>query len=155
VRQFVRVALVVAAAGIGCKSKPSSSAPGPTGSSETGASSPRAALETMLDAARAQDLQAMSSVWGTDKGPARDRLDRTDLEKRELVIMCYIASDRYSLANEAPEPGGIGRRFDVTITRGDRTRTTVGHVVRGPNDRWYVQEIEPNALRELCQRRPG
>src|ERR687885_2406127 len=39
--------------------------------SRVGADSPRDAVEDFLKAVRAQDLQAMAAVWGTQKGPAR------------------------------------------------------------------------------------
>jgi len=47
-------------------------------------------VDQFLAAVKAQDLQAMSVVWGTSKGPARDQLERSELEKREIIMQgCY------------------------------------------------------------------
>ena len=139
-------ALAVVAAS--CKSHPQARSSGV----QTGASSARAAVAAMMDAAKAQDLQALGAAWGTVKGPAREQFsDRTALEKSELVIICYLNVDRYTIGREAPEPGGVGRQFDVTLTRGDRSLSSVAHTVPGPNGRWYVQEIEPGPLFDFCR----
>ena len=66
-RKLLLMTLLLASA---CKShtvEMPANAPSPAmsaGTSAAGAASPRLALETFLAAVRAQDLQAMSSVWG-------------------------------------------------------------------------------------------
>ncbi len=152
-RKYVGAALLAAAL-VGCGKKSPSTTATPTGDSRTGASSARAAVETMLEASRAQDLQAISAVWGNEKGPLRDRIQRADLEKRTLVMVCLLNNDRYAVTNERTDPGA-GRMFDVAITRGSMTRETRAHAVQAPSGRWYVLEIEPNPLRDLCQQRPS
>jgi hypothetical protein len=142
------------AALVGCGKKSPSSAASPAGGAQTGAASARAAVETMLEASRAQDLQAISAVWGNQQGPLRDRLQRTELEKRTLVMVCLLNNDRYAVTNERTDPGA-GLMFDVALTRGNLTRETRAHAVQGPAGRWYVLEIEPNPLRDLCQQRPS
>ncbi|MGH7621426.1 MAG: hypothetical protein ACREMU_03720, partial [Gemmatimonadaceae bacterium] len=52
----------------------------------TGAAAPRLAVEQFMAAARAQDLQAFSAIWGSEKGSARDIVPRDQLEKRELTM---------------------------------------------------------------------
>src|SRR5579871_5474586 len=46
------------------------------GAKEAGAATPRKAVDDFLAAIHAKDLQAMSMVWGTDHGPARDAINR-------------------------------------------------------------------------------
>lgn len=124
---------------------------GGPGVSLTGAPGPRQAVELFLAAVKAQDLQAMSVVWGTEKGPARDQMDRTELEKREIIMQSCYDHDRFQITEEGPAPNGE-RYVRVSITRGSVTRVPNFTVVRGPSERWYVKDADFNAVRELCRR---
>jgi hypothetical protein len=115
----------------------------------TGAVAPRQAVEMFLGAVRAQDLQAMSVVWGTAKGPARDVVPRSQLEKRELVMQCYLSHDKFQIVSETPGAGG-SRVFGVSLLKGTVTRETTVQTVRGPSDRWYVQDVNLEPLKDLC-----
>ena len=59
----------------------------------TGAVTPQLAVEQFLRAVKATDLQAMSGVWGTKDGPARETMDRTQMEKREVILAGCFAHD--------------------------------------------------------------
>jgi hypothetical protein len=116
-----------------------------------GAPAPRAAVESFLSAVRAQDLQAMSMVWGSERGPARDIIpDRSELEKREIVMQCYLAHDRFRILGDA---AGVEskRVFRVELTKGRLTRTTTFTTVSGPSDRFYVLEADLEPVKDLCQ----
>ena len=67
-----------------------------------GASSPRMAVEQFLTAVRAQDIQAMSVVFGTTRGPSRDNMEREQLEKRLIILQCYFMHDKYRILGETP-----------------------------------------------------
>lgn len=123
--------------------------PGP-GNQMTGAPAARLAADQFMKAVAAQDLQAMSVVWGTEKGAARDQLDRSDLEKRLILIQSCYLHDRYVLGDEAPGQNGH-RMIKVTITRGRRTKTPTFELVRGPSDRWYVLDADFDAMQEMCR----
>ena len=115
----------------------------------TGAASPKLAVEQFLAAARAQDLQAFSSIWGSERGAARDIVDRSQLEKRELTMMCYLTHDRYEIgADITPKPGE--HDYTVEITRGTQTRETKITAVQGPSERWYVLDVQLAPLQDLC-----
>lgn len=129
-------------------------ASGRGGSQLTGAVTPQLAVEQFLNAARAQDLQAMSVVWGTANGPARDRMDRTELEKREVILQCYFTSDRFRILNGMPAQDGR-QAFRVELTRGARTRTPTIYTVRGPSSRWYVENLDMAAVRDFCGAAPS
>jgi hypothetical protein len=116
----------------------------------TGASTPRQAVENFLAAARSQDLQAMSVVWGTDRGPARDIIDRDVLEKREIIMVCFFGAEKSSIADEATGQDG-SRTFAVTLTKGSLTRQTDFTAVRGPSDRWYVENADILKVRDFCK----
>jgi hypothetical protein len=139
---IVMVALVLMAA---CGRKPA------PGTSLTGAAAPRLAVQQFLTAVKAQDLQAMSVVWGTDKGPARDQLERTELEKREIIMQGCYDHDSYKVLDEGPAPDGE-RAVRVEISRSGRTATPTFLIVKGPSDRWYVRDAGISAMREFCRR---
>ena len=121
--------------------------------SMTGAPTPAAAVEGFLAAVRAQDIQAMSVVWGTTRGPARDQMDRAELEKRELVLMCFFDHERFRLLGETPGLQG-GRQFRVELTKGPYTRVTNFYTVQGPSDRWYVENADIDPVKDLCREPP-
>jgi hypothetical protein len=138
VKKWTGVALALAL--LACAKRPA------TGSALTGATSPRRAVEMFLAAVKAQDLQAMSVVWGTDKGPARDQMERTELDKREIIMQACYEHDRYEIVREAPAPNGE-RFVSVAITRGQTTKTPNFVAVKGPSDRWYVRDADYGAMR--------
>lgn len=115
----------------------------------TGAAAPRLAVEKFLAAVRSQDLQAMATVWGSEKGAARDVVDRSQLEKRELIMQCYLNHDRFSILSEKPGRSAA-HDVQVSLTKGKITRETTFTTVRGPGDRWYVQDVQLEPVRDLC-----
>jgi len=116
---------------------------------QTGAVDAATAIRGFLAAAKQTDLQAMGALWGNAQGPARDQWPREELEKRELVMMCYLKHDKYDVLGDAPNPGGT-RAVIVSMTLGDMTRSTNFEVVRGPESRWYVQNVDVKPLQEFC-----
>ena len=118
-----------------------------------GASSgPRPALDAFLSAVRTQDLQAMSLAWGDKEGPIRDnkRLARDEVERRELIMMCYFRHDRYRVISEQQAAGGE-RMLEVELSKGTLSRTTNFFVVNA-GDRWYVRNAEMEPVKDLCKR---
>ena len=119
----------------------------------TAPSGARPALDEFLAAIRAKDLQALGGAWGDNTGAIRDnkRISRDELEKRELLLMCYFNHDSYKVEDDIAVAGGE-RRMTVSLTRGTLTRKTDFFLVSGPT-RWYVRTggIEP--VRDLCTRK--
>lgn len=140
-RSLVAVILVLAA----CGPKP--------GGALTGAPAPRVAVEQFLAAVRAQDLQAMSVIWGSEKGPARDLIARQELEKRELIMQCMLAHDRFRILNESTGAGGK-QVYRVELRRGSVVRATNFTSVKGPSDRWYVESADLEPVKDLCRQMP-
>ena len=124
-----------------------------TGGALTGAPAPRTAVEQFLAAVRAQDLQAMSVIWGSERGPARDLIERQELEKRELIMQCMLTHDRFRILSEGPGPEGK-RVFRVELRRGTLTRATNFTSVQGPSDRWYVETADLEPVKDLCRQMP-
>lgn len=114
-----------------------------------GAVSPKAAVESFLSAVRAQDLQAMSVIWGTPDGPARDQVDRAQLERRELIMQCYLAHDKFEIQSDS-RTGAETHVLGVSLTKGQLTRQTNFTTVLGPSERWYVQDVPLEPVKDLC-----
>jgi hypothetical protein len=116
---------------------------------------PRPALEAFLAAVRAQDLQAMAGAWGDKDGSVRDsnKIPREDVERRELIMMCYFRHDRYRVLGEQPATGGE-RVMQVELTKGTLSRTTNFFLVNA-GDRWYVRTADLEPVKDLCAQRKG
>ena len=115
----------------------------------TGAVSPQLAVDAFLKGVNAKDLQAMSTVWGTKDGPARETMDRTSLEKREFILATCLYNDSARTLGEIP--GSQGRReIRVELKRGNLTRQTTFYTIQGPGGRWYVENTDIAAVRDFC-----
>ena len=117
-----------------------------------GGATAREAVQKFMAAAKAQDLQAMSSVWGTREGPVRSTMERQELEQREIILLCYLKHDRYRIVSESPATNGE-RVFDVETTYKDLTRSANFFATPGPAGRWYLRTFENEKLTDICQRR--
>jgi nitrous oxidase accessory protein NosD len=115
----------------------------------TGASAPRVAVEQFLSAVNAKDLQAMSTIWGTQNGPARETMDRNDMEKREVILACYFAHDSARILGETAGVKGH-RDVRVELKKGNLTRQTTFFTIKGPGDRWYVDNMDLASVRDFC-----
>ena len=143
--------LLVAAALVLLSACPS---PQPTGGSATGARSSRAAVEAFLDAARAGDIQALTGVWGTEKGAARDRAPATEVEKSAVIMACHFRSDSYEIQSE--RAGENAERITrVELRKGTIRRTTTFNTVKGPADRWYVSNADIVAVQDIAKQEPA
>jgi hypothetical protein len=114
-----------------------------------GAAAPQLAFDTFLKAANEKDIQAMGTVFGTKAGPARETMDRTELEKRLIILSCYFAHDT---ARTLGEDRGVEghRELRVELKKGNLTRQTTFFTIQGPGKRWYVDNIDIAAVRDFC-----
>jgi len=124
----------------------------PFGTAVGGAATARAAVAEFLAAARNEDLQAMALIWGTAVGPARNTIPRDELEKRELIMICFLSHDRYRMVADGGATNGQ-RRIEVELERGTVSKTTAFTAVPAADGRWYVQSFDMEAVRELCAKR--
>jgi len=152
-KKFLLAILVLSACSHSTTTTTAGTAPPPrtnTGPQLPGAPSPRLAVEEFLTAVRGQDLQAMSAVFGTSHGPSRDNMDRDQLEKRLIILQCYFMHDKYRILGE--NPGESSHRvFTVELTRGRLTRQPHFYTIQGPNNRWFVDNMEIAAVKEFCR----
>ena len=122
------------------------------GPNAPGGATAREAVQKFLAAAKAQDLQAVSNVWGTSAGPARTTMGREELEQREIILLCYLKHDSYRITSESPA-ANRERVFSVDLTFRDLTRSANFFATLGPADRWYLRTFESEKLTDICQRR--
>ena len=115
----------------------------------TGGASAQLAVDQFLGAVKLRDLQAMSTVFGTNNGPARETMDRTELEKREIILACYFNNDSYRILGERSGQGGH-REVSVELKKGNLIRTTTFYAIRGPGGRWYIDNMDIAAVRDFC-----
>lgn len=128
---------------------PPTTAPTPSTSSASQAT-PRQALNTFLAAANAQDLQAMAAVWGDKDGSVQSsrKMGREEIEKREIIMMCYLRHDKYRVVSDAPAVDNE-RVLGVELTKGRMSRTSNFNLATD-GSRWYVRSANLEALRDLC-----
>jgi hypothetical protein len=111
-----------------------------------------AAIDSFLGAVKAQDLQAMSAVWGNAKGLARDQMKRDELEKRLVIMQCLLQHDRYAVAPERARLAVGGRQeHQIDLTRGTLTARTKFVTLLGSDGRWLVEDIDLLPLKEFCR----
>ena len=89
----------------------------------------------------------------TERGPVRDEMERTERERRQLVMMCYLNHDRHQILSETQ--GEASRTLAVQLGRGSLTRTTNFVTVRGRDGRWYVQDAALQPLTDFCRTPPS
>jgi len=126
----------------------------PANANATGAATAREAVVLFLATAKAQDLQAMSNIWGSSAGPARSStaFDAEELEKREIIMMKCLRHDTYSILGETPAAGGE-RVFSVELRIASLTPRSEFTTTQGPGSRWYVRTFDFEKLQQICQRR--
>jgi hypothetical protein len=141
---------LLAIVAIACSKNPS------MGSSLAGAPAPRDAVTNFMGAVKAQDLQAMGAIWGSEQGAARDNMDRAELDRRLIILQQCYNHDRAQILDDQAGSTPNERRVRVQVTRGNRTKTPEFKVVKGPSNRWYVQDTDfPTVQGEFCARQPS
>lgn len=121
-------------------------------SNVTGGSTARSAVEQFLTAVKAQDIQAMSVLFGTNNGPSRDNMNRDELEKRLVILQCYFNHDKFRILSESPGESGH-KVLEVELSRDGNLRTPNFYAVPGPQNRWYIDNMEIAAVRDFCRKK--
>jgi hypothetical protein len=133
VKRLIAIALILTA----CRTVPVGIAPG--------SSTPRSAVEQMLAAAKAQDLQAISAVWGDENGLTRDRNPQAEVESRAFIIACVLKAESQKVGE--PASAGNGRMLvTAELTQGQNTASTRFVTARTKEGRWLVQDVDLPAL---------
>jgi hypothetical protein len=120
---------------------------GPT----VGSASSEEAVAQFVAGVRAEDLQAISAVWGNAEAPTRDRVDRQELERRLLIVVCHLRHEEARIGVAAR--GAEGRTIhNVELTAGGRTVTVPFTTIRNTRSgRWFVEDVDLRPAREFCR----
>ncbi|HEX5581316.1 MAG TPA: hypothetical protein VFX39_07020 [Gemmatimonadaceae bacterium] len=145
------VLLLVAVLAGACRTAPE---PTPTPGARFGAEAPRAAVEAFLGAIRAEDLQAISLVWGNERGPLVNdgSVSREEIEQRELLMICFFRHDQAQVLNQVQTGEPRYTVFRVELKRQNETRTPTISTIQGPAGRWYVVDADIATVRDWCAR---
>lgn len=141
VKKLAIVALLVVA---GCRGQTTTAGP-----RAGGASTAREAVERFLATAKSQDYDGMGLVFGSKAGPARATIEHVELQKRQFIFMRCFRHDRSQIGIETGKPTGE-RSIGAQVWYKDLTATTNFTLVQGPNERWYVEQFEPDPLQRIC-----
>ena len=146
------LAMGVTACAGGGASGGAAAAPAPLSGAMSGAGSSREAVETFMRAVRAQDLQTMAAVWGTSRGPARDQLDREQLEKRLIIIQCKLDHEEWGFAEQRARLLAGGKQdFQVRVRQKNVAAVTTFTTIQAVDGRWYVEIVDLEPLRDFCR----
>lgn len=119
-----------------------------------GATGPKQAAEQFLASIRSEDVQATSIIWGSAKGPARELIrNRTELEKRILVMQCNLNHDSYRVISDLPSDPGK-RNLKLELRRGQLIAQTTMVATQGPNQRWFIENTDLAPMRGFCSSQP-
>ena len=136
------VAVTLLALLIACA--PGLSAPG----GAPGAPAAPAAVERFLQLARDNDYAAMGWLFGTSEGAVIQRDPVTEVEQRMYALANLLSHDSFVVGEGSPLPGRGDQAllFNVALRRGFETREVPFTVVRGPENRWFVEQLGVEAL---------
>ena len=121
------------------------------GTELTGAPTPQAAVDRLLAAIRAQDLQALGAVWGDQRGSAREIMERDEYDKRVIIMQCYYSHDQARIVS-GPTTKVDTVLFNLELSKGQTRASTTAKTLQGPGSRWYVLTMDP-VQRGFCSNR--
>lgn len=113
-----------------------------------GAPAAPAAVERFLQLAAVNDYSGMGWIFGTVEGPILERDPRSEVEQRMYALAGLLEHDGFVVGTGSPVPGRTAEalRFNVILSRGGQALTVPFTAVRGPGDRWFVEELEVEAI---------
>jgi hypothetical protein len=146
------LAVLAALGSLGCGSRPQAP-PAPQSINET--------VVQFMAAVKANDLQRMGALWGTERGPAVDWMKAEELRMRLTVIQKYLAYDGYRIL-EGPlsVPGHDDMRtFKVELQRQQCNTVATLDLKRAGSGGWLVSdphlETLSNPAAQCKPRNPG
>lgn len=113
---------------------------------------PALTVERFLQAANTRDLETMSRLFGTEKGPIGDTGNRQEIELRMDVIAEILQHRDYEIRSERSVPGAavpsnrIG--VDISLPSGLRVGDVGFTVVLESSNRWLISVIELTKITE-------
>lgn len=108
-----------------------------------GPATPVEAVQRFLQAASDSNLNAMASLWGTEKGSAGRTGQPSDYLKRMQVTQLFLNQVPYKVLRTMPYENDTRRQVvDVSLDRGACQRTVPIIVVQTDKDGWIINQID-------------
>ncbi len=126
----------------GCATRVAQPAGGP------GAPLAPAAIERFLLLAGERDYVQMGWIFGNAQGAILRQHPVREVEQRMYALAHVLQHDGYVLGGESAVPGRLGSaiRYNVALTRANRTFQVPITVARAGDGRWYVEMIDVEAV---------
>ena len=107
-----------------------------------------AAVERFLQLAGSKSYVQMGWVFGTAAGPVMRQWPLPEVEQRMYALATVLQHDSFVVGRESPVPGRAGAavRFESQLLRQGRTFQVPVVAVRGPQGRWYVEQVDVQAI---------
>jgi hypothetical protein len=148
-----RLVLLAALAVVGCGGAAPPQTPAPATAAD--------ALARFLDAVRTKDYRRMGQVWGSERGPAAERMNPKRLDQRVQTMAKYLGHSGYVvLSGPEPVPGSrTDFRFHVELRRPECVQVVpidVTRLRRGGG--WLVVQVDLEQVTpegRSCAPRPG
>lgn len=134
-----RFTILVLLGAIGCGGKK----PEPA----TPESAMQATVDGFLAAVKANDINRMAQLWGTDKGPAASTMDPTELTQRLSVIQKYLAHTGYRIVDgptSVPASPRL-RTYRIELQRSNCTRVLPMDLIFSRTGSWVVYDVHLEA----------
>ncbi len=115
----------------------------PKPKSSPGAEGAAVAVQRFLQLATQKDYVEMGYVFGTAEGPIMRRDPASDVERRMYALASVLQHEAFVVRGESPVPGRVGNavELDVRLTQRGQEYVVPFTVVRGPQQRWFVERI--------------
>lgn len=113
-----------------------------------GAPAPEAAVERFLQLVQQKQYLEMGWVFGTQEGPVLERDPAGDVERRMYALANLLDHRSYTIQPGVPVPGRVGAaiQFQVALQRSRGNPVVPFTAVRGPDGRWFVEQIGIQAI---------
>jgi hypothetical protein len=131
--------LLVLAGGAACGKNPSPAGPVPQSMNES--------MTQFLAAVKANDQKRMGELWGTERGPAANSMNRDVLRQRLAVIQKYLDHTGYRVV-EGPVlvPGHDElRTYRIELQRDKCNQVLPIDVIRTHSGGWLVYDVHLEA----------
>ena len=98
--------------------------------------------------AAAKEYAQMGWIFGTAKGPLVRRDPPSDVERRMYALATVLEHSTFAVQGENPVPGRAGAavQMPVRLTQRGREYTVPFTAVRGPDGRWFIEQIGVEAV---------
>lgn len=109
-----------------------------------GAVAPEAAVERFLRLVGDKNYVQMGWVFGTDDGPLIRRDPPPEVERRMYALARVLEHTGFEVRSQSPVPGRSGNAVQLAVMLRQRAREleVPFTAVRGPDGRWFVEQID-------------